>query len=125
MRAASLAEAARLAIAAAEAAVTSVNEAQAVAAAAAREARAARAEAAAAVLPRCHCAAGWGGAPDCSVRDGVCPVGCSGHGACNATSGECECEHGWRGPYCATDDARARAARLQAHGVWEGGLFAV
>ena len=58
----------------------------------------------------CRCGVDYTGA-DCSTwvsRPGAalpgngpeCPNGCSGHGACNATCGECACEPGWRGDDC-------------------------
>ena len=62
----------------------------------------------------CRCAIDYSG-PDCAtwVSGGPtgalgrlapagpeCPNECSGHGACNATCGECACEPGWRGDDC-------------------------
>ena len=69
----------------------------------------------AAALPRCHCARGWRAEPDCSVRDAECPIGCSGHGVC--VGGECNCETGWHGPFCATSTSRARRAALRGLGL--------
>ena len=108
------ASAARLRVAAAKAA-TYVVEARELASAAAARAHATSAAARAAAEPRCHCAAGWRGTADCSVADGECPVGCSGHGRCEG--GVCACEHGWRGPHCATSDVLARNAMLAEVGL--------
>lgn len=51
--------------------------------------------------PVCECFAGFDG-PGCSdlVAAGACPDACSGHGACNATTGVCSCAPGWTGLSC-------------------------
>ena len=108
------ATAARLS-AAARAAATMVEEAWQHAEVAVARADAAKAAAVAAAVVRCHCAPGWGGADDCSVRDDGCFVGCGGHGEC--VSGECVCQHGWRGERCEIEDGLARRAMLGHHGL--------
>ena len=65
---------------------------------------------------KCFCAPGWTGSDDCSVRDLLCPLGCSGHGRCN--NGTCECNHGWHGELCATSTVDARTAALQQQHAW-------
>jgi hypothetical protein len=39
-------------------------------------------------------------------------MSCAGHGRC--VRGECRCDVGWSGPFCATSDLLARQAALQA-----------
>ena len=101
---------------AADAAATAADVALSTAAAA--EARAAAAGVAArdAAAPRCHCPRGWRAEDDCSVSDDECPVGCSGHGVCQA-GGVCACDVGWRGPHCATSEQLQRRAALAKLGL--------
>ena len=44
----------------------------------------------------CHCLTGYSG-HDCSLV--LCPLSCSGHGACKE-GGVCECGEGWEGLNC-------------------------
>lgn len=109
------AETHRLAAIAADTASTAIEEAQTIAKAAADMAALAAARAVQAAMPRCECARGWMSV-DCSVRDDHCPVSCGQHGRCS--KGQCVCEAGWRGPYCATDDALTREAAMQSLQSW-------
>ena len=109
------AEEARRAAVAAATATTAVDEARAFATAAAAVAAALATAATAAAAPQCVCRRGWTGA-DCSEPDGRCPMSCAGHGRC--VRGECRCDVGWRGPFCATSDLLARQAALQAQQPW-------
>lgn len=114
-RAEQLEEHARRAVAISEVATTALEETEALVHAALTAAKQARAAVAAAAAYQCHCARGWAGALDCSVRDG-CPLGCV-HGACDSHTGECICDRGWHGLSCATSDALSRAAALASHGL--------
>ena len=107
---------ARAALAVALAAHTNVEEVTVSATAAANRAAAAAEAAAEAAAPRCLCAPGWAGAPDCSVRDDTCPVGCSGHGRC--VDGACVCDADWHGMHCASSTSAARALALQLAEPW-------
>lgn len=44
-----------------------------------------------------------------------CPNNCSGHGACSAVSGECDCEEGWSGSDCNQDPACVLAGGCSVH----------